>query len=110
MAVKQNEDDIYLMTTIHSRLNEADFKGEDDEDDMWVSKNRQKTLLLYFQANAGIPETGPVDPDTWRTSRRVKYLDGDRLLERLHSMKVNSKLRNRPPQLDHFLADEDYAL
>ena len=33
--VKKNDDDIYLMTTIHYKLNEAGFwAGEDDEEDM----------------------------------------------------------------------------
>ena len=64
--VKKNDDDIYLMTTIHYKLNEAGFwAGEDDEEDMFFGETT-KVALLYFQANAGIPETGLVDSDTWR--------------------------------------------
>ena len=63
---RKNDDDIYLMTTIHYRLNEAGFwAGEDDEEDMFFGETT-KVALLYFQANARIPETGLVDPDTWR--------------------------------------------
>ena len=65
---------------------------------------------MYFQANAGIPESGLVDPDTWRA------LLGDEVfrwgpppgaiafdesqLEAAQSATANP---------DHFLADEDYA-
>jgi len=108
--VKQNEDDIYLMTTIHSRLNEAGFwAGEDDEDDMYFGEST-KDALLYFQANAGIPETGLVDPDTWRA------LLGDEVFRwgpppgaiafDESQLKAAQSATANP---DHFLADEDYA-
>ena len=108
--VKQNEDDIYLMTTIHRRLNEAGFwAGEDDEDDMYFGQST-KDALLYFQANAGLSETGLVDPDTWRAllgDEEFRWgpppgaiaFDESRL-EAAQSTTANP---------DHFMAEEDYA-
>ena len=63
---KMGEDDLYLMSTIQSSLNEAGFwAGEEDEADMYFGPSTQEAMC-YFQASVGLPEVGYVDPDTWR--------------------------------------------
>ena len=63
--VMKGEDDIYLMTIVHAKLNDAGFwAGEEDEDDMYFGASTMDALL-YFQAAAGVPESGVVDPETW---------------------------------------------
>ena len=63
---KTGEDDIYLMTTIQEAMNDAGYwAGEEDEADMYFGPSTQDALC-YFQAGAGLPETGFVDADTWK--------------------------------------------
>ena len=62
---KQDEDDIYLMATMQSCLNEAGFwAGEEDEADFYFGPSTVDALC-YFQASAGLPETGVCDAETW---------------------------------------------
>ena len=63
---KTGEDDIYLMSTIQEAMNDAGYwAGEEDEADMYFGPSTQDALC-YFQAGAGLPETGFVDADTWK--------------------------------------------
>lgn len=65
-ACKVGEDDIYLMSTIQEAMNDAGYwAGEEDEADMYFGASTQDALC-YFQAGAGLPETGFVDADTWK--------------------------------------------
>ena len=62
---KQGEDDIYLMATMQSCLNDAGFwAGEEDEADFYFGPSTADALC-YFQASAGLPETGVCDAETW---------------------------------------------
>ena len=62
---KQDEDDIYLMATMQSCLNDAGFwAGEEDEADFYFGPSTADALC-YFQASAGLPETGVCDAETW---------------------------------------------
>ena len=62
---KQDEDDVYLMATMQSCLNEAGFwAGEEDEADFYFGPSTVDALC-YFQASAGLPETGVCDAATW---------------------------------------------
>ena len=52
---KQGEDDIYLMATMQSCLNDAGFwAGEEDEADFYFGPSTADALC-YFQASAGLP-------------------------------------------------------
>ena len=63
---KQDEDDIYLMATVQSCMNDAGFwAGEEDEADFYFGPSTVDALC-YFQASAGLPETGVCDAATWR--------------------------------------------
>ena len=63
---KQDEDDIYLMATMQSCMNDAGFwAGEEDEADFYFGPSTVDALC-YFQASAGLPETGVCDAATWR--------------------------------------------
>ena len=67
---KQGEDDIYLMATMQSCLNDAGFwAGEEDEADFYFGPSTADALC-YFQASAGLPETGVCDAETWGAARR----------------------------------------
>lgn len=114
--VKQGEDDIYLMTTIHAKLNDAGFWcGEDDEDDMYFGEST-KQALLYFQAQANIPETGLVEADTWRAllgddayfwgpvPGAISF-DETQFVDEA-AVETPAAPAQNP---DHFMADEDYA-
>jgi antiviral helicase SKI2 len=63
---KQDEDDIYLMATMQSCMNDAGFwAGEEDEADFYFGPSTVDALC-YFQASVGLPETGVCDAATWR--------------------------------------------
>ena len=62
---KQDEDDVYLMATMQSCMNEAGFwAGEEDEADFYFGPSTADALC-YFQASVGLPETGVCDAATW---------------------------------------------
>ena len=121
--VAKGEDDIYLMTTIHAKLNDAGFwAGEEDEDDMYFGAST-KDALLYFQANAGLQETGVVDAETWSALLgaeafmwgpppgaiafdETKYASQ---MEARGTSQPNAAAAPATPNPEHFMADEDYA-
>jgi protein disulfide-isomerase len=63
---KLHDDDIYLMNTMHAAMNEHGFwAGEEDEGDFYFGPSTVDALI-YFQASAGLSETGFCDLHTWR--------------------------------------------
>mmetsp|Transcript_800 Transcript_800/g.3021 ORF Transcript_800/g.3021 Transcript_800/m.3021 type:complete len:521 (-) Transcript_800:62-1624(-) len=121
--VTKGEDDIYLMTTIHAKLNDAGFwAGEEDEEDMFFGSST-KDALLYFQANAGVQETGVVDAETWSALLGAEaFMWGpppgaiafdetkfSSQMEARGTQQPNAAAASATPNPKHFMADEDYA-
>ena len=113
--VKPHDDDIYLMTLVHSKLNDAGFwVGEDDEEDMYFGSST-KEALMYFQATNGIAETGVVDEDTWLAllgEEEYRWGPAPGAIA-FDESKFEAENASAPPATttnpNHFMAEEDYA-